>query len=285
MSMRKLGAYARLMRPVNCLMMGFAVMVGAVLVRGYDGTVLGLNIVYGFVTGFTLTAASMAINDYYDRQIDIINEPDRPIPSGLIQPGQALVFALALTTIGLVSAISTTLLCFVIAVIAWMLNVTYVTIGKRSGLMGNLLVSTCVAIPFVYGSAATMGAISLNIVLFASCAFLSNTGREITKGIVDAKGDKIKKIQTLAVRYGEKTAALVASIFYFSAVLVSPVPWFLNLVTFWFIPLVILTDVGLVFSSVLLLRNYSKENAKRIKNMILVWFLIGLFGFITGSIK
>ena len=42
------------------------------------------NILFGFGTGFMLTAAAMTINDYYDRTIDAINEPTRPIPSGLI---------------------------------------------------------------------------------------------------------------------------------------------------------------------------------------------------------
>ena len=45
-------------------------------------------------------------------------------------------------------------------------------------------------------------------------AFLSNTGREITKGIVDVKGDSAEKVKTLAVRYGEKKAAIVATVFY-----------------------------------------------------------------------
>jgi geranylgeranylglycerol-phosphate geranylgeranyltransferase len=116
-------------------------------------------------------------------------------------------------------------------------------------------------------------------------AFLSNTGREITKGIVDVQGDKTKNIQTLAVRYGEKTAAVAAIIFYLSAVLLSPVPWLINLVTVWFIPFVAITDVGLVASSAMLLKNYSRENAKKIKKTVLLWFLIVLLAFIIGAIR
>lgn len=283
--MGKLGGYLRLMRPVNCVMMGFAVIVGAALANPNVINDFWVNLMYGFVTGFMLTAASMTINDYYDRQIDAINEPTRPIPSGLIQPKQALAFALILTALGFATAILTSQLCLVIAVIAWTMFVTYTTVGKRSGLPGNFLVSTCVAIPFIYGSAAITNAISQNVILFASMAFLSSTGREITKGIVDVQGDKTKNIQTLAVRYGEKTAAVAATLFYVSAVLLSPVPWFLNLVTAWFIPLVAITDVGLVASSAMLLKNYSRENAKKIKNTVLIWFLIGLLAFVIGAIK
>ena len=110
-------------------------------------------------------------------------------------------------------------------------------------------------------------------------------GREITKGIVDVKGDKAEGIKTLAVRYGEKSAAVGASIFYFSAVALTPIPWIMNLVSLWFIPLVLVTDVGLVVSSALLLRNYSRESARKIKKLVLLLFVIGLLAYVVGVIK
>ncbi len=283
--MDRLSGYLRLMRPVNCVMMGFAVIVGATLANPNVLSYFLLNLTYGFVTGFMLTAASMTINDYYDRRIDAINEPNRPIPRGLIQPKEALAFALTLTAVGFATAILTRLLCLAIALIAWIMFVTYTTIGKRSGLPGNFLVSACVAIPFIYGSATTINTISLNVIPFASIAFLSNTGREITKGIVDVQGDKTRNIRTLAVGYGEKTAAAVAALFYLSAVLLSPLPWLLNLVTVWYIPLVAITDIGLVTSSVMLIKNHSRENAKKVKKLVLLFLLIALLAFIIGALK
>ena len=91
--MNKLGGFIRLMRPVNCTMMGFAVLVGAVLAAASQfSTINWFNIIFGFLTGFTFCAAAMVINDYYDRNIDSINEPNRPIPSGLIKTREALAF-------------------------------------------------------------------------------------------------------------------------------------------------------------------------------------------------
>lgn len=281
--MRKVGSYVRLMRPVNCLMMGFAVVVGAVLVRGYDQTVLGWNLVYGFVTGFMLTAASMAINDYYDRQIDAVNECDRPIPSGLVKPRSALVFALGLTVAGFAAAYLSNVLCLFTAIVAWAVFALYTTVGKRSGLPGNFLVSFCVTIPFIYGSVAAAQRFELNVLLFASIAFLSNTGREITKGIVDVTGDSEHGVKTLAVRFSEKTAAVAAVGFYVAAVVLSPLPWFLNLVSLLFVPPVVVTDVGLLVSSVMLLRDYSRENARKVKKIVLLWFVFGLLAFVLGT--
>jgi geranylgeranylglycerol-phosphate geranylgeranyltransferase len=116
-------------------------------------------------------------------------------------------------------------------------------------------------------------------------AFLSNTGREITKGIVDVKGDMTANVKTMAVRYGEKRAAIAAASFYVLAVLLSPIPWLLNLVSFWFIPPVLITNVGLAASSFMLLKDYSRENARKIKKNVLLWFIIGLLAFIVGAIR
>ncbi len=282
MVMGKIGGFVRLMRPINCAMMGFAVFVGAVIADPHFFNVVWLGVVYGFVTGFMLTAASMTINDYYDRAIDGINEPHRPIPSGTVSGQQALAFVFVLSVIGFVFAYLTSFLCLVIAIISWILVVAYVTVGKKSGLPGNFLVSTCVAIPFIYGSITVLNQVQLNVLLFTLMAFLSNTGREITKGIVDVTGDKVEGIKTLAVRYGDKNAAVAAALFYFSAVALTPIPSLLNLVSFWFIPIVLVTDIGLVASSMLLLKNHSRDNAKKIKNLILLWFVMGLLAYVFG---
>jgi geranylgeranylglycerol-phosphate geranylgeranyltransferase len=171
-----------------------------------------------------------------------------------------------------------------VAIIAWIIFVAYTTVGKRSGLPGNFLVSICVSIPFIYGSYTIAGVIETNVLIFAFMVFLSITGREVTKGIVDVKGDKVHNVKTLAVRYGEKTAAMAAALFYLSAVFLSPIPWFLNLVSFWFIPLVVITDFGLVASSFMLLKDYSRENARKVKNLVLLWFIFGLLAFVVGAL-
>ncbi len=283
--MGKVSGFVRLMRPINCAMMGFAVFVGAVLAHPQFSNFDGLGILYGFATGFMLTAASMTINDYYDRAIDAINEPSRPIPSGLVSARQALVFVFVLSVVGFVFAYLTSILCLIVAIISWVVMVAYVTVGKRSGLPGNFLVSTCVAIPFIYGSIIVLSDVPLSVLLFTLMAFLSNTGREITKGIVDVKGDKAEGIKTLAVRYGERTAAVAAAVFYLLAVSLTPLPLYLGIVSFWFIPFVLVTDIGFAVSSFLLLKDYSRENARKIKKLVLLWFILGLLAYVFGVFR
>lgn len=278
--MGKLMGFLQLTRPLNCLMMGFAVIVGASLVSALN---LTTNLLLGFVTAFALTAASMVINDFYDRKIDAINEPNRPIPRGDVSPKEALFFALALSLIGFTAAFKTNMPSLVVAVIAWIISIAYITEGKGTGLPGNFLVSATVVIPFIYGG-LTVGQIETSTLLFVAIAFLSNTGREVTKGIVDVEGDRSHNIRTIAVTYGERTAAIVAAVFSFLAVSLSPLPWMWGLVSNWFLPPVILTDIGMLASSILLLRNYSRKNAKRVKNLSLLWFTTGLVAFILGKL-
>ncbi len=284
-SMNKLSQHLRLIRPVNCLMMGFAVAVGAALTSPQDSNFLWQSLMYGFITGFTLTGASMAINDYYDRHIDAINEPSRPIPSGAIKPIEALVTASLLSAVGFVAASLTSIGSLALAVTAWIVFAAYTTVGKRSGLPGNFLVSICVAIPFIYGSYAVANTVELNVLIFAAMAFLSNTGREITKGIADVKGDETRNVKTIAVRFGERTAAVAASAFYVSAVMLTPLPWVLDLVSLWFIPLVAVTDLGLLASSLMLLRDHSRDSARKIKKIVLIWFIFGLLAFVAGTYR
>ena len=285
-SMNKFSAFIKLMRPINCAMMGFAVFVGVLLANHH---VLNWpNILYGFLTGFTFCAAAMVINDYYDRKIDAINEPKRPIPSGIVKPKEALIFMSILIIAGSTFSLLITpygLLCFIVAIISLVITATYLTVGKRSGLPGNFLVSACVAIPFIYGSITAIGTVELNVILFASMAFLSNTGREITKGIVDVKGDSAENVKTLAVRFGEKTAAVVAVIFFMTAVALTPITWLLVLVGNLFLPFVLVTNIGLIACSIMLLMNASREKARKIKNIVLLLFITGLLAYLFGTLS
>jgi geranylgeranylglycerol-phosphate geranylgeranyltransferase len=276
---KKLMGFLRLIRPPNCIMMGFAVIVGTSLVSPLNFTI---NLLLGFATSFSLTAASMTINDYYDREIDAINEPNRPIPKGDVSPKEALFFAAVLTIIGLTAAFSTNLPSLIVAVTALIISLTYITKGKRTGLPGNLLVSATIVIPFIYGG-LILGQLEISTLLFVAIAFFSNTGREITKGIVDIEGDRTHNIKTIAVTYGKQTAAVTAVIFNLLAVGISPLPWLWGQVTNWFLPLVFITDIGILASSIMLLKNYSRKNAKKIKNLSLIWFTTGLLAFIVGK--
>jgi len=274
--------YIEIMRPVNSVMLGVAIIIGAFITGGTQ--ILGdwLSLVYAFLTGFTMSGAAMAINDYYDREIDSINEPHRAIPSGRISPRSAVVFTGFLSLIGLASSYMISLEAFLIAVFAWIVMMTYSMWGKKTGFLGNLMVSVSVALPFMYGGVMT-GALAASL-SFSGIAFLANTGREITKGIVDVDGDKEAGVRTIAVTCGEKNAARIASLFFLSAVAVSIYPIYSQLVSFLYSPFVVITDLGLIYSSYQVMSDPTRETCRSVKNRILYLMLLGLIGFAAGSL-
>jgi 4-hydroxybenzoate polyprenyltransferase len=67
------------------------------------------------------------------------------------------------------------------------------------------------------------------------------------------------------VRLAQKNAAVAAVVFYIFAVALTPVTWFLGQVGIWFIPFVLVTDIGLVICSNLLLVDHSRRKSKKNK--------------------
>jgi geranylgeranylglycerol-phosphate geranylgeranyltransferase len=281
--MEKITGIIQLIRPINCIVMGVAVLVG-IIVAAQTFLLDGKTTLLGFITGFTFLAAANAVNDYYDRNIDSVNEPSRPIPSGVIKPKEALSYVFVLSAIGFLTAFLTNIQCLAIVIIAWFLSMYYAMMGKSTGMFGNLIVSICVALPFVYGGFAVESGLSLILVLFTLMAFFSTIGREVAKGIVDVEGDKLQSVKTVAVLYGSRTAAVTAAFFYVVAVVISIFPWALREVSVWYLPIVILADIGLIASCILLLRDYSRENARTVKRIVRACMVTGLLAFIAGKL-
>lgn len=274
----------RIVRPLNSLMVGAATVVGMLIATGGRLELLRPNVaLLGFIAGFTLSAAAMVVNDYYDREVDLINDPARPIPSGAIKPGEAVALAVLLAALGLAASARVGLECLALAGLAAAVAAGYATAFKAKGLLGNAMVSFCVALPFIYGGLA-VGSLDARLLVFASIAFLANMGREVAKGIVDVAGDSAMGVRTVAAIYGRHAAARLASTLFLAAVMLSAAPWLLGYVGFCYLPLVAICDAGLIRSSLSLLRSPSREVARRVKGEVLVWMLIGLAAFLSGSL-
>ncbi|MEM2843369.1 MAG: UbiA family prenyltransferase [Candidatus Bathyarchaeia archaeon] len=278
---RKIVGLIKLIRPINCFMMGLAVIIGEAIAS--KGLLTLKPSFLGFLTAFSLTAGTMAFNDYYDLEIDLINEPNRPIPSGVVKPKEALACAFTCVLIGILTSIMLNLITFIIALTSLFLMVYYNVKGKKTGLLGNFIVSSCVALPFIYGGYA-MNKMNLTLWIFALMAFLANTGREIVKGVVDVKGDKIKGVKTLAATIGSFKASIIAASFFSAAIALSIIPAALKLVSIIYVPIVAFSNLGFAYLSFKLIKNPSIEKAKLIKNKILLFMLIGLIAFIAGSL-
>jgi geranylgeranylglycerol-phosphate geranylgeranyltransferase len=269
-------------------MMGFAVIVGEVVglsSNGFHYTNLDLSkaAFYGFWAGFLLLAASMVLNDYFDREIDAINSPTKPLPSGAVNPSEALSLAIVLTSFGLLFAASTGPSTLLTALLSIVLMVAYNAKAKRFGLLGNGLVSVNMAIPFIYGGVAVRS-LTWSLAIFATLAFLASLGREIMKGIVDVKGDAAKGIRSVAVTKGSTQAGKQSAVLFVSAVALSALPMLFGLVSILYLPLVAICDAGFLMTSYSITASPTPRNAKRDKNFVLLWMTFGLLAFVIGSL-
>jgi len=238
--------------------------------------------VFGFLTASLMMAGTMVANDVYDVEIDRVNSPQRPLPSGIVKTREAIVLAVALSGASIGFSALLGLWTFLTALLALALMVYYNTEGKKTGLIGNAVVSFNVALPFFYGGLA-VNSIRPLLFIFSVVAFLANFGREVAKGIADVKGDSLRQVRTLAVVKGTKIAAVASAGLFVAAVLLSFIPPFLERISWLYYPPVIVADVGFLYSSYRLVSNQTVENVRAVKGHVLLWMLLGLVGFLLGG--
>jgi len=261
-------------------MIGLAVVIGeAIALGGLPPTASSL---FGFLTASLMMAGTMILNDIYDLSTDRVNNPTRPLVAGRVGLSEARALSVLFSAVSIVFAIVLGLYTTLIALLALYLMVYYNTRGKRTGLLGNIVVSFNVALPFFYGGVAVNNLRPL-LFVFSTLAFLANLGREVAKGIPDAVGDKETGIRTVAVMHGPRTAAKISAVLFVSAVVLSFTPLFLGTISLLYFPGVAIADVGFIYSSARLLRSQDPRVVKTVKTQVLFWMLLGLVGFLLGG--
>lgn len=273
----------KIIRVPNGIMMSFGVLTGALIVSGGDINLQWLLL--GMITGFSLNSASMILNDYVDRDIDAINNPDRPLVTGAVSVREALLMFFSFTLLGILSALMINTSCFIIALIAMIIATLYNLWGKRAGFWGNLMVAFTTAVPFLFGGFIKYTGNFMTILTISLLAFLSNVGREIIKGIADVRGDAIKGIKTVAVVYGPEKSSKIASGFVLIAVFLSPLPFLIGELRLYGLPVIFIADMIFIISILEILLRPTAYNAFKTKNRFLLAMFIGIIGFIIGGLR
>jgi geranylgeranylglycerol-phosphate geranylgeranyltransferase len=273
-----------LIRPVNCAMIGFAVIVGAFVSR--PAAIPVPQLALGFLTGFFICGYSMAANDVYDLEVDKINRPDRPIPSDRVSVEEASRLSFVVLVLGLAcSLLSLIPLAIAIAAAYAFLSWLYNSRAKKTGLAGNLIVASSLAIPFIYGGAVSGGSISGSLLLMMSLtAFFSGVGREVVKAMADVDGDAKRNVDSIARRRGLGFASAVGAVFFLLAVLTSWVPLLTGLANQVYSFGVIVPDAIFLYLAVAIVARHEPASAYRVKRVALAGMTVGLLVFIGGAI-
>src|SRR5208337_877666 len=206
-----LRAGLELIRPANCAMIGFAVIVGVFVSKPADVKVVQGAL--GFLTGFFLCAYSMSTNDIYDVEVDRVNQPERPIPSGRVSTQAAIRLSVLVLVAGVASCVLTLNPVAVgIALLYAFLMWVYNSRAKLTGLPGNLLVASSLAVPFIYGGVVSGGSLTRSLLLMmAFTSFFSGVGREVVKGMADVEGDAKRGVNSVARSRGLRAASSVGA--------------------------------------------------------------------------
>lgn len=271
-----LQAYLRLIRPINCFMIGLAVLVGETVAS--SNLLFDLNSFFGFLTGFFITAYSMVINDILDVEVDKANKSNRPLATGEIKQKDAWIYSFFLLAAGLVFSLFTGLSTFLIAAIFAGLSAAYNYKLKERGLIGNLSVAISMTVPFIYGGMLVSRPFDPLLDFMALTAFFAGVGREVIKGITDIEGDALRRVKSIARVKGPRAASIVGASLFLLAVITSQLPTLLVKVTFGYRLLIDITDILFIFLALYIVADSGR--AKFVKNMALLGMLIGLIGFI-----
>ena len=211
----------QLMKPITWIPLIWGVLCGAASSGGYSWTLENTLVAAAcmLMSGPLLAGYTQTINDFYDREIDAINEPYRPIPSGAITVPQVVTQVLVLLVAGI--AVSYALDVWaghefptltVLAVGGSFLSYIYSAPPlklKKNGWLGNYaLGASYIALPWCAGH-ALFGELTPTIVVLTMFYSLSGLGIAIVNDFKSVEGDRQLGLQSLPVMFGVTTAAWI----------------------------------------------------------------------------
>jgi chlorophyll synthase len=213
----------QLTKPVTWVPLIWGVLCGAAASGQFTWTPdnVAKSIVCMFMSGPLLTGYTQTINDYYDRELDAINEPYRPIPSGAISETEVILQFLTLLAGGLGVAYGLdrwvgheTPTLFYLAIFGSIVSYIYSAPPlklKQSGWIGNYaLGSSYIALPWLAGQ-ALFGELSWDVTILTVLYSIAGLGIAIVNDFKSIEGDKAMGMQSLPVAFGVDTAKWICA--------------------------------------------------------------------------
>ncbi len=167
------------------------------------------------LAGPMVCGTSQAVNDWFDRHVDAINEPNRPIPSGRMPGHWGLYIGIIWTAVSLILAAGLGRWGFGAAIVALALAWAYSAPPlrlKRNGWWGNAAVAICYeGVPWFTGAAIMTGHLPATSVLVIALLYsLGAHGIMTLNDFKSVEGDRAVGIRSLPAMLGEATAATLA---------------------------------------------------------------------------
>lgn len=211
----------QLMKPITWIPLIWGVVCGAASSGGYSWTLEDVlkALTCMLLSGPLMVGYTQTLNDFYDREIDAINEPYRPIPSGAISVPQVVTQILVLLVAGLGLAYTLdrwaghefpTITCIAIggAFLAYIYSAPPLKL-KQNGWLGNYaLGASYIALPWWTGH-ALFGEMNGTIAILTLFYSLAGLGIAVVNDFKSVEGDRQLGLKSLPVMFGLGTAAWI----------------------------------------------------------------------------
>jgi chlorophyll synthase len=213
----------QLMKPVTWIPLIWGVLCGAAASGHFHWTPaeVGASFACMLMSGPLLAGYTQTINDYYDREIDAINEPYRPIPSGAIPLAQVKAQIWVLLLAGLAVAYGLDLwaghatpVLFLLALGGSFVSFIYSAPPlklKQNGWLGNYaLGASYIALPWWAGQ-ALFGQLTWSTALLTLAYSLAGLGIAVVNDFKSVEGDRALGLQSLPVVFGVRRASWISA--------------------------------------------------------------------------
>ena len=263
--------------------------ISIILVALIDKTI-SIPVVLAMLAVFFETAAGNVINDYFDYKIDLINKPDRPIPSGRISLKNGRNYGYFLFFMGTVcgffiSYLTNNWIPFAIVLFADVVLYLYAYKLKSTPLLGNLTVGFMTGFGFVFGGFSINNpTIIMTSIFLGFFALVMTTAREIIKDIEDIEGDKADGARTLPILIGAKKPAILAAILIVVDSALCPLLYYYHVFGILYLPVIAIAVVLFIYSAIIILKSQEREVAAKASKNLKIGMLIAFVAFVFGSL-
>jgi len=210
------------------------------------------------LAGPLVCATSQAVNDWFDRHVDAINEPNRPIPSGRIPGRWGLYIACAWTMVSLIVAASLGRWVLYAAIfgliLAWAYSAPPMRL-KQNGWWGNFAVAICYeGLPWFTGAAVMAASLpDARVIVLALLYSVGAHGIMTLNDFKSIEGDQRMGILSLPVQLGVQGAVRLACV-----IMAAPQAIVILLLLNWSHPLYAAAVVGLLGGQLVLMQDLLK---------------------------
>jgi geranylgeranylglycerol-phosphate geranylgeranyltransferase len=146
--------------------------------------------------------------------------------------------------------------------------------------LGNLLVSSSVAITFILGGIIVDKPWNRIVFTLSMVVFLFDLGEEIAADVMDMEGDRKRNVKSLAILIGQKMALFISALLFILVILISLQPALWNSFGASYRVIITITDMTILFFVIKLVRHRSIREGRLSIRGIYISATLGLLLFI-----